>query len=355
MKNNSLILLFFSILLFSHELLGQTFNKPKMDSLFDVLSEKNKAMGSLAISKNSKMIYERSIGYSFIADGSKIAATADTKYRIGSITKTFTAVMIFQLIEEEKLSLSTTMDRYFPSLPNAKKITVSNLLNHRSGLHNFTDRADYEAWAIVPKKEKTMMNTIAKGGADFEPGTKASYSNSNYYVLGYLIEKITKQSYAKNLEERITSKVGLKNTYVGGKTDLKKQESLSYQFIDNKWIPKTETSISVTGGAGCMVSTPADLTKFIEALFQLQLVNANSLTTMKTMTDGYGMGILLLPFETKKSYGHTGGIDGFASVMTYFTKDSLAVAYCSNGQVYSRNDILLGVLNIYYDLDYSIP
>ena len=332
----------------------QSFNKPKLDSLMDILAEKNNAMGSLTISKNGVIVYSRAIGYSYISSNEKIPATNQTKYRIGSITKMFTATMIFQLIEGGKLSLTTTVDKYFPQLPNASKITISNLLNHRSGLHNFTDDPEYVTWETQPKTQDEMLAIISKSPVDFQPNEKCSYSNSNYVVLGYILQKISKQSYSKNLSTRITSKIGLPNTYVGAKTDTKKNESFSYRFL-NGWEQGLETDMSIPGAAGAIVSTPADLTKFIESLFSLKLVSNSSLSQMKTLTDGFGMGMFQIPFYEKSAYGHNGGIDGFASTLAYFPEDSLAVAYCTNGQVYPMNNILIGVLSSCFNKPYSIP
>lgn len=334
--------------------LSQSFNKPKLDSLMNILAEKSEAMGSLTISKNGVVVYSRAIGYSSISGNEKLPATDQTKYRIGSITKMFTATMIFQLIEDGKLSLTTTVDKYFPKLPNANKITISNLLNHRSGLHNFTDDPEYKNWETQPKTQDQMLAIITKGGVDFQPNEKFSYSNSGYVVLGYIIEKVSKLPYSKYLSDRITSKISLSNTYVGAKTDTKKNESFSYR-LSNSWEPAPETDMSIPGGAGAIVSTTADLNKFIEALFSSKLVSSSSLEQMKTMTDGYGMGMFQIPFYEKRAYGHNGGIDGFASNLAYFPEDKLALAYCTNGQVYPMNNILIGVLSIYFNQPYSIP
>lgn len=333
---------------------SQSFNNPKLDSLMDILAEKNQAMGSLTISKNGAVVYSRAIGYSYISGNEKLPATNQTKYRIGSITKMFTATMIFQLIEDGKLSLTTTVDKYFPQLPNANKITISNLLNHRSGLHNFTDDAEYETWETQPKTRDEMLAIISKGGVDFQPDDKFSYSNSGYVVLGYIIEKASKQSYSKYLSNKIISKIGLSHTYVGTKTDTKKDESFSYDFSDS-WEQSAETDMSIPGGAGALVSTPSDLTKFIESLFSLKLVSNSSLEQMKALTEGYGMGMLQIPFYEKQAYGHNGGIDHFASTLAYFPEDNLALAYCTNGQVYPMNNILIGILSIYFDKPYLIP
>lgn len=333
---------------------SQSFNKPKLDSLMDILAEKNQAMGSLTISRKGIVVYSRAIGYSWISGNEKLPATGQTKYRIGSITKMFTATMIYQLIEDGKLSLTTTLDKYFPQLPNASKITISNLLNHRSGLHNFTDDPEYVTWETQPKTQDEMLAIISKSPVDFQPNEKCSYSNSNYVVLGYILQNISKQSYSKNLSSRITSKINLSNTYVGAKSDTKKNESFSYRFL-NDWEQSPETDMSIPGAAGAIVSTPADLTKFIESLFALKLVSNSSLSQMKTMTDGFGMGMFQIPFYEKIAYGHNGGIDGFASTLAYFPEDSLTVAYCTNGQVYPMNNILIGVLSIYFNKPYSIP
>ena len=333
---------------------SQSINKTKLDSLFNILAAKDKAMGSLTISKKGTVLYRKAIGYSSITNNEKKPSTILTKYRIGSISKMFTATMIFQLMEEGKITLTTTLDTYFPNLPNAKLITVSNLLNHRSGLHNFTDDPEYQKWMIQPKTQEEMLAIISKNKIDFQPNEKAVYSNTNYVVLGYIIEKIDKQTYSKSLEKRITSKIGLSNTYVGGKTNLNNNESYSFQFMV-KWLQAPETDMSIPGGAGSIVSTPTDLTRFIEALFSLKLVSKNSLNQMKAITDGYGMGMIQIPFYTKRAFGHNGGIDGFASILTYFPEDSLAISYCTNGQVYPMNDILIGVLSICLNKDYSIP
>jgi len=333
---------------------AQSINKPKLDSLFSILAEKNKAMGSLTISKNGTVLYSRAIGYSSITNDEKKPSTTLTKYRIGSITKMFTATMIFQLIEEEKIKLTTTLDTYFPNIPNAKTITISNLLNHRSGLHNFTSDPEYQLWMTHPKTQEEMLDLISKTKVDFQPNEKAAYSNTNFVVLGYIIEKIDKLAYSKSLEKRITSKIGLSHTYMGGKINLVKNECYSFQYTSN-WEQAPETDMSIPGGAGSIVSNPTDLTRFIESLFSLKLVSQNSLNQMKTITDGFGMGMIQFPFYTKKAFGHNGGIDGFVSNLSYFPEDSLAIAYCTNGQTYPMNDILIGVLSICFNKDYTIP
>ncbi|HCY75439.1 MAG TPA: peptidase [Ignavibacteriales bacterium] len=353
MKSKIFLTLLITVLSFA-SIFSQSINKAKLDSLLNILDEKNKSMGSLTISKNGDVLYSRAIGYSYIYDNEKTIATEKTKYRIGSITKMFTATMIFQLIEEGKLNLSTTLDKFFPKVPNADKITISNLLNHRSGIHEFTDDPDYETWMAQPKTQDEILALISKHDVDFQPNEKAAYSNSNFVILGYIIEMVSKKSYSNNLKERVTTKIGLENTYVGSRINKDNYEGFSYRF-EGKWVQAKETDMSIPSGAGCIVSTPTDLTKFIEALFSLKLVSENSLKQMKTIIDRYGMGMREIPFYNKRAYGHNGRIDGFTSNLAYIPEDSLAISFCSNGEIFPVNEIMIGALSIYFNQEYTIP
>jgi len=333
---------------------AQSLNKAKLDSFFNALNVHNKGMGSVAIASNGNVIYQNAIGYSQLNGDIKTPATVKTKYRIGSITKMFTATMVFQLIEEGKLSLTTSLSKYFPQMPNATKITIGEMLSHRSGLHNFTNDAMYLTYMHTPQTEAAMLTIMATEKPDFEPDAKAEYSNTNFVLLGYIIEKITGKLYKEELKRRITSKIGLTDTYYGGNANIANNEAYSYTFAD-KWQQQPETDMSVPGGAGAIVSTPTDLVKFIDALFDGKLISAGSLEHMKTMRDNYGMAMFVIPFYDKKAYGHNGGIDGFSSVLAYFPDDKLSVSYITNGVIYSVNDVLIAVLSIYLNKQFTIP
>jgi D-alanyl-D-alanine carboxypeptidase len=333
---------------------AQTFDKARLDKFFDTLAEKNKAMGSLAIAKDGQILYARAIGFSQINNGGseKKPATIATKYRVGSIAKMFTAVMIFQLVEEGKLKLTDTLDKFYPQIPNAKKITVAHLLSHRGGVHSFTGDPDFRTWLMNPKTKEEMLAVIARGTPDFEPGEKMQYSNAGYVLLGYIVEKAGGKSYQEALKTRITAKIGLADTYLGvGKTYASKNEAFSYSYAGGGWKQQTETDLSIPGGAGALISTPTDLTKFIQALFDLKLVKQESLNQMKNEK----MGMFPFPLDGKTVYGHTGGIDGFSSMLTYDPAEKLATAYASNGMVYPVNDIMLGVYAIYANKPFTIP
>jgi len=331
---------------------AQNFNKSKLDSFFNVLEKNNKFMGSVAIAKNGEIIYSKSIGFSDIENN--IKATNNSKYRIGSITKSFTAVLILKAVEEKKLNLDQTINKWFPTIQNAKKITLRHLLNHRSGIHNFTNDEDYLTWNTEAKTEKEMLEIIEKGGSDFKPDSKAEYSNSNFVLLTYILEKTFSKSYSELLQEYIVEPIGLKNTYVFGKIDPKKNECKSYKFVGT-WKLESETDFTVPLGAGAIISTPTELTKFADALFNGKLLNHKSLEIMKTINDNYGIGLFQIPFYNKVGYGHTGGIDGFSSVYSYFPEDKISYALTSNGTNYDNNNISIAVLSAIFDKPYKIP
>jgi CubicO group peptidase (beta-lactamase class C family) len=310
-------------------------------------------MGSLAVYENGKIIYARAVGYLEIKP-EKIPSDIKTRFRIGSISKMFTATLIFQLIDEGKLSLSTTLDKFYPTVPNAQKITIGDLLSHRSGIHSFTNDSAYLTYMTKPKTREEMVRIISTPKADFEPDAKTDYSNSNFVLLGYIVEDLRKEPYIKVLQKQICSKAGLSDTYYGGKTDIAKNECYSFGF-GTEWEKQPETDMSIPHGAGAIVSTPTDLTKFISALFAGKLVSDASLNQMKTIKDGLGMGMMQFPYENKTLYGHGGAIDGFSSLLVYFPDEKLAVSYCSNGTIYAVNEILLRTLNNYFNKPDKLP
>ena len=331
---------------------AQTLDKAKLDQLFDRLLEKNKGMGSLTLAKDGNILYTRSFGYSQINGTEKKPLTAETKYRIASITKTFTAVMIFQLVEEKKLSLTDTLDRFFPQIPNASKITIGQMLAHRSGIHNFEPDG---SWAKQHRTQAEVVARIAQGQPDFEPDAQHKYSNTGYNLLGYIVEKVGGKPYEEALKERITSRIGLKDTYLGaGNADPHKNEALSYGYI-GAWKEAPEMDLSVTGGAGAILSTPADMTRFIQALFDLKLVSRDSLKQMTTIRDGEGMGLEPHTIAGKNGYGHTGGSFSSGAWLTYFPDEKLALAYTTNAKIYPVRNIVSGIFDIYWNRPFQIP
>lgn len=331
---------------------AQDFDKTKLNNYFDTLETHNKFMGSIAISQNGKIIYQKSIGFADLKN--KIQADENSKYRIGSISKTFTSVLILKAVEEEKIDLNQTIDKYFPSIKNANKIKIIHLLYHRSGIFNFTNTKEYLTWNSKAKKEKEMIEIISKTESNFEPDLKAEYSNSNYVLLTYILEKIYRKPYAIILDEYIVKPLNLKNTYLGNKINTKNNECNSYRY-EAEWILESETNISIPLGAGGIVSTPSDLVRFSDALFTGKLLQKETLEQMKTLKDNFGMALFEIPFYNKIGYGHTGGIDAFSSVFSHFPGANISYALISNGTQINNNDISIAVLSALFYKPFEFP
>jgi D-alanyl-D-alanine carboxypeptidase len=354
MKTKTILSTLISFCIAVSAITAQSFNNAKEDSLLNLLLLKNKAMGSLAVSENGNIIYTKAIG---IKESTPAMLPSDekTKYRIGSISKMFTATLIFKMIDEGKISLGTTLDKFFPSVPNASNVTIGHMLSHRSGIHSITNDSLYMTYMLQPKTRQEMVDMISATKSDFEPDAKTEYSNSNFVLLGYIVEDLYKKPYNEILQEVICKKAGLSDTYYGGKIDPARNESHSYRYLTS-WEKLPETDMSIPHGAGAIISTPTDLVKFIYALFNGQMVSESSLSHMITIQDAsLGMGMMQIPYEDKKVFGHGGAIDGFNSLLCYFPEEKLAVSYISNGSNYSVNDIVLRTMNNYFGKYDKLP
>lgn len=350
MKKSILALLFLSVSVFAQN--EAKFRK--IDSLFSYLHHNERFMGAVQIRENNKIVFDKA--YGFADYDAKIKANPTTKYKVGSITKTFTASIIFQLIEEKKLSLETKLSKFYPEIKNADKITIGQMLNHKSGIFNFTSEENFEIAVLQPITKEAMVAKIASFTPDFEPNTKTEYSNSNYILLGYIIEKITNKSYAENLNKRIINKIGLKNTSYYKQIDAGQNEAFSYKINEEKKLEKIdEWHESYVGAAGALQSTTGDLNVFAQALFAGKIISKSSLAEMITLDDGFGKGIFTAPFGDRTFYTHNGGIEGFTSIYSYYPKEKLAFSMIANFENYSFNEILIGMLSEYYNLPFEFP
>ena len=225
--------------------------------------------------------------------------------------------------------------------------------------------------------KEAILKVISSYKSIFEPGSKYEYSNSNYFILGCIIETLTKKSYAENLQNRVVKKVGLGTIeektemtdkgavtnkvfipttyYKEEATNTENKESFSYYFDGENWAKSYENHNSIAFSSGGLTSTPADLTKFIYALFDGKLVKPTSLDQMKEIKEGYGMALIQFPFGERRFYGHGGRIENFSSMLGYYPTEKLSFSLISNGDNYVQNDIIIGILSIYYKMPFPFP
>lgn len=346
-------LLFLTLSILSFVTFAQDFDSEKLNTFLDRIEENDKGMGSLSIFQNGKEVYQKAIGSANV--GEEIKATPSSTYRIGSITKTFTATIIMQLVEDGSLSLDQKLSDFYPKVTNADKITLEMMLRHRSGIFSLTDEADYTLWMEKPIKKEEQLKKIYGYESAFEPDSKAAYSNSNYVLLTFIAEDVTGVSFGQLLDQRIFKKLKLTKATYAQKLKGDGTDTYSYYRGGDGWEKATLTDPSVPRGAGAINATAGELNLFLNALFNKRLVSEKSLKLMMEIEDGYGLGLLQVPFYDKRAYGHTGGIDGFQSNAFCFPNEKVSVAYVTNGVVMPVNDILIGVLSIYFGMDYQLP
>jgi len=345
MLRYGLVFFFFGILLLPVNSVAQADNQfPLLDSLKSILDQNQQVKGSYCIYKSGKVVAEGSFGYE----------QGDYTYRIGSISKTFTAALILKAVEEGKIKLSDTISQWFPNIANAQSITIGMLLNHRSGIHNFTNDASYPQIMETEQSKADMLQRFASMEADFKPGSDFNYSNTNYVLASYILESIYNQSLQDLLQKKISQPAKLKNTYFFLAEKKDDQEVDSYYWSGN-WQEMPRTHPSVPLGAGAIASNPEELCRFMRSLHQGDIIKSSSLSKMKGDSD-YGLGLMQFPFYSKVAYGHNGGIDGFQSHASYFPEEDLAIALCLNGTQYPMNDLLIDLLSIYFGReDYQLP
>ncbi|MEQ1796718.1 MAG: serine hydrolase [Lacibacter sp.] len=310
--------------------------------------------GSILVMQKGKVIYKKSFG---MADREwNVPNTADTKFRIGSVTKQFTAACILLLAEQGKLSVDDYLSKYIPDYPKGDSITIHMLLNHTSGIKNYTDLPEFWPKAIQPLSTDSMIALFKNKPLDFSPGTKWNYSNSGYFLLGVIVEKVSGKKFTAYLEENILKKAGLKNTGMDRLDSILAFRAKGYdKNRQGVWQQAMYISMEGPYSAGAMVSTVEDLYLWTKALHSNQVLSAAS--TQKMMTpfmDNYGYGIGIDSLKTHKRVSHNGGIPGFASYLAYYPADDLCIAVISNN---GSNSTSLGIAlaSIMFDLPVQIP
>lgn len=329
---------------------AQVFQTEKLDRLFVLLEQNDKAMGSLSVYHKGESLYQKSIGYADVDQ--KVKATVHTQYRIGSVSKMFTATLVMQLIEEGKISLETKLSDFYPELPNSDQVTIQQLLQHQSGIFDIIKSLDFKEWMVKERSKDELLSKIIENGSVFSPGEKREYSNTNYIVLTFIIEDIENNRFANVLEKRILKPLKLKDTYYGEEKPEKSGTS-SYEKIDSVWEKPPHIHLSIPRGAGGIISSPEDLNKFMIGLFDEALVTENSLALMK---EAPGIGMYPIPvLAEEKMIGHMGGMDEFKSLLVYMPKQNMTFAFTFNGIDYSYKEIVMGILNILLDKEYDLP
>ena len=325
-------------------------NVAKIDDFLNYIAKNKQGIGSISIFKEGKEIYQKNFGQDQLTN---VQWDSKTGYQIGSVSKLFTAIMLMQLVEKGKLNLNDKLSKYYPDAPNANKITLKNVMNHTSGLGDYVG-GNYHWLFDKPVGDKAILDSIKKHGVEFQPGEKTRYSNSGYYLLSRILEKITKKPFHILLKENITSKVNMHDTF--SVLDHPKNIFKSYENNTGKWTEMQDFNFENCIGLGDITSTTHDMNLFINALFNNQFVKKETLEMMLPKEGKrFGLGVMPVPFYNKVSFGHGGDTAGTHSIVSYSPSEKYSVAIVINGEKMPHNNISIGVLSIIYDQEYEYP
>ena len=306
----------------------------KLDEYLISANQFQKFNGSALIAQHGEILLQKSYGYKNFER--HVLNENNTVYQIGSITKQFTATVILKLQEEGKLSIKDKLSKYFPEFKYAGKINLENLLTHTSGIYNYTNDIDAEDSAIVcnPINKKLVTDIIFKHKPAFKPGTQFQYSNSNYYLLGLIIEKVSGKSYEKNVREIIFTPLQMSHSLFDFKHSADTNIATGYQSInDTNQIDATawRWDSTVTYAAGGIFSTTGDMYKWAIAIAKMDILSPDSWkAALEPRLQNYGFGWYIDSLYGHKTIAHGGGLPGFTAYICYFPDEGITIILLSN-------------------------
>ena len=327
----------------------------KIDEYIRAYEEMNVFSGSALVAKDGKVLLEK--GYGKADDKNDIQNTQNTKFRIGSLTKSFTAMAVMQLEEKGKLSLDDKLTKFIPDYPNGDKITIHNLLTHTSGIFDHTYLPDYDTQRRVKvcSIEKTI-STFKDKPLQFEPGSKFEYSNSNYILLGLIIEQTSGQTYGQYIEEQIFKPLAMNNS--GFEYPDRSYENFALGYvIENDEITRAKSRVMSNGHAsGALYSTVRDMYLWDRALYTTKLIGRDGLDKMFEPFKGdYGYGWVIDRLCDRKTIRHGSDSDGYRTNMTRFPDDDVCIIIFSNLENALETKISEDVAAIIFGKPYQLP
>jgi len=287
-------------------------------------------MGTVLVARDGAVVLNK--GYGSANLEWDVPNTPTTKFRLGSITKQFTAASILLLEERGKLKIEDKVKAYLPDAPMSwDRITVFNLLTHTAGLPNFTSLAEYGTLKNSQASVDKIIATFKDRPLDFGPGEKMSYSNSGYIVLGAIIEKITGESYGKFVTDNIFTPLGMKDSGYDSNSAIIAHRASGYIKGPVATVNAGYVHMSVPHAAGALYSTSEDLLKWEQGLFGGKVVSPASLTKMTTpFKNDYAFGLISREEKGRRLIWHNGGIDGFNTSMSYYPATKTVAIVLSN-------------------------
>ncbi len=311
--------------------------------------------GSILIARNGQPVVHK--GYGMANIELNVPNKPETVFRLGSVTKQFTGMAITMLQERGKLSVNDPLCKYFADCPATwQPITVKQLLTHNSGITNYTAFPDFAKTTVLPTSNSAMFGQLKDKPLDFTPGEKYAYSNSGYFLLGTIIEKVSGKTYADFLQENIFTPLKMKNTGYDNPLLIINNRAAGYTRQGGKFMNAAYMDMTVPFAAGAMYSTTGDLLLWDQALYTEKLVSRKSLDEIFTPNkNGYGYGWGINTRFEKQQISHGGSIFGFSTQISRFPTERLTFVVLSNVQGSPAGRIANDLSAIVFGQKYEIP
>lgn len=317
----------------------------KLDHDVAAYQKERQFIGSVLVAKGGKTILEK--GYGMADIELDVPNSPATKFRLGSITKQFTAAAILQLEEQGKLSVNDLACKYFEGCAESwKQITIHQLLSHTSGIPSYTDEKNFATpeHMRIPLTPVQIVLLSKDKPLDFDPGTKWKYDNTGYVFLGAIIEKASGEKYAEYLRKHIFDPLGMADSGYDDTKTILKNRALGYRPKGDGFANAEYIDMTLPHAAGSLYSTVRDLAKWDRALYGDQVLSKASREKMFTaVKNDYGYGQMVGKMAGHKQIGHGGGINGFATYLARFPDDDAVVIVLSNNEAGAAGPIA-GVL-----------
>ncbi len=304
----------------------------RMEQIVQSYVASNDFMGSVLVAKGNEVLLNKSYGSANL--DWNIPNAANTKFRIGSLTKQFTAASVLLLEERGKLNVEDLVSKYLPEAPATwEKITIHHVLTHTAGLPNYTAVPEFAEAVRQVKTPQQLLALFKDKPLEFAPGENFKYSNSGYVLLGYLIEKITGQSYAQFVQENIFTPLSMKDSGYDSSIAINPRHATGYTHQGAQFSAATYVDMTTPYAAGSLYSTTEDLLRWEQGLFGGKLLKPESLAKMTTPSkQQYAYGLVVATKDNIRSISHGGAINGFNTNVAYYPQSQLTFIALSNVQ-----------------------
>jgi CubicO group peptidase (beta-lactamase class C family) len=328
----------------------------KIDELVSAWAKNEKFNGTVLVAQNENILFQK--GYGFKNAATKKMNDGNTVFQIGSITKQFTSAVILHLQEKKKLSIQDKLSKYFPDLPFAGKLSIENLLSHTSGIYNYTNDAEFmKTEAVKPAAAGRLIALFKDKPLEFEPGSKFSYSNSNYILLGLIIQKVAGKPYEQLVHELIFTPLHMDHSGFDFTSLKSRDKAIGYFELSRTGnTPAGIVDSSASYAAGAIYTTAGDLYKWDRSLYSEKIISKASLKDAYTIRKNkYGLGWNIDSAYGRQVYQHGGGIFGFTSFILRSPEENICILLLDNKGDGTLEKIAAGINAILHNKPYDLP